>query len=184
MEKGRRLLLGSLLGGVAAAVMLRTPARAQSVQYTYDALGRLSTATYPSGVVTRYSYDAAGNRTEVYSGTNPPPPPPPPPAPPPAPPGALAATVSAATWFSSAASEDAPVVASATGGTPPYAYVWQKVSGNPGTYSTNPSSNFGSWYFSGSGISPVKVSTWRCQVTDASSASTFTPNVEVTIDVS
>ena len=37
--------------------------QAASVAYTYDNLGRLSKATYSSGVVIVYVYDAAGNRT-------------------------------------------------------------------------------------------------------------------------
>jgi hypothetical protein len=34
-----------------------------SVVYTYDALGRVSTASYDTGVCIIYTYDAAGNRT-------------------------------------------------------------------------------------------------------------------------
>ena len=34
-----------------------------SVAYAYDALGRVSTASYDTGVCVIYSYDAAGNRT-------------------------------------------------------------------------------------------------------------------------
>jgi hypothetical protein len=34
-----------------------------SVTYTYDALGRLSTANYDTGVCIAYAYDANGNRT-------------------------------------------------------------------------------------------------------------------------
>ena len=33
-----------------------------SVSYTYDALGRLMTASYDTGVCIAYSYDANGNR--------------------------------------------------------------------------------------------------------------------------
>lgn len=33
-----------------------------SVFYTYDALGRLSTASYDTGVCVIYAYDANGNR--------------------------------------------------------------------------------------------------------------------------
>jgi YD repeat-containing protein len=34
-----------------------------SVTYTYDALGRVTTANYDTGVCVSYSYDANGNRT-------------------------------------------------------------------------------------------------------------------------
>ena len=36
-----------------------------SVHYTYDLLGRIAQISYPDGSTTRYSYDAAGNRTRV-----------------------------------------------------------------------------------------------------------------------
>jgi len=53
----RTLLVGSM------AALLAAPLVAGSVSYTYDSLGRLKTATYSSGVVITYSYDAAGNRS-------------------------------------------------------------------------------------------------------------------------
>lgn len=34
-----------------------------AVSYTYDALGRLTSASYDTGVCITYSYDANGNRT-------------------------------------------------------------------------------------------------------------------------
>lgn len=45
------------LGGESAQ------AASASVQYTYDPLGRVSTALYDNGVCVVYSYDANGNRT-------------------------------------------------------------------------------------------------------------------------
>ena len=39
------------------------PAQADEVTYTYDALHRLTRATYTNGTVIDYSYDASGNRT-------------------------------------------------------------------------------------------------------------------------
>lgn len=46
-------------------VMSAGSAVAQSITYQYDELGRLKKATYGSGAVTEYTYDAAGNRTLV-----------------------------------------------------------------------------------------------------------------------
>lgn len=45
-------------------------------QYTYDALGRLATITYPNGSTIAYAYDAAGNRKTTGPIYVPPPPPP------------------------------------------------------------------------------------------------------------
>ena len=72
-------LVGTLLSG--------HPAIAQSsLSYSYDALGRLVEVKEANGAVTTYSYDAAGNRTQVTSSGVPAPvPPPPPPAPAPTP---------------------------------------------------------------------------------------------------
>ena len=53
-------------------------AQSQTTSYTYDELGRLKTAVRPLGAAT-YTYDAAGNRTQVTQTTGAPPPPPPPP---------------------------------------------------------------------------------------------------------
>lgn len=49
---------------VAAAISAMTLARAAngSVAYTYDALGRVTTASYDTGVCIIYSYDPNGNR--------------------------------------------------------------------------------------------------------------------------
>lgn len=54
--------LRTLLAGVVVA-SLAFPVSAGSVNYTYDTLGRLQTATYNNGAVITYSYDAAGNRS-------------------------------------------------------------------------------------------------------------------------
>lgn len=61
-----RLLDGLLILGFLA-ILLSAPAFAASVTYTYDVLGRLATATYSTGVVITYSYDATGNRTSVVT---------------------------------------------------------------------------------------------------------------------
>jgi YD repeat-containing protein len=56
---GVRLALGLVLALVAAQ-----PATAAngSVAYTYDPLGRITTASYDTGVCVIYMYDANGNR--------------------------------------------------------------------------------------------------------------------------
>lgn len=141
------------------------------VTYTYDALGRLTSASYPGGVTINYTYDAAGNRTQVDTGTAPPP--------------ALAASLSASTWnWVWSGAKDPPVIVTVTGGTPPYTYLWQRVSGNSSTFATSPTANTTDWIFTGGGFgNPIKNSVWRCQVTDAASTTIYTANVSVTIDV-
>jgi YD repeat-containing protein len=44
--------------------LLVSPAAAATA-YTYDTLGRLATVTYDNGKEIIYTYDAAGNRTQV-----------------------------------------------------------------------------------------------------------------------
>jgi YD repeat-containing protein len=54
-----------------ALAALASPAWADDVAYTYDVLGRLTREDYASGKSIVYSYDAAGNRTQVaYNGVN------------------------------------------------------------------------------------------------------------------
>lgn len=54
-----RLALLVVVGSIASSL-----AHAATT-YTYDDLGRLSTATYDNGRMITYTYDAAGNRTQV-----------------------------------------------------------------------------------------------------------------------
>lgn len=56
------VLVKRLTAGVFLA-LLSGASQAGSVSYIYDSLGRLSKATYASGVVITYVYDASGNRT-------------------------------------------------------------------------------------------------------------------------
>jgi len=41
-----------------------------SIAYTYDALGRVITASYDTGVIVIYAYDANGNRTQQVINVN------------------------------------------------------------------------------------------------------------------
>ena len=67
MPRSRCFTWGCVVVFVIAllGVLHVTPALAAngSVVYTYDALGRVSTASYDTGVCIIYTYDAAGNRT-------------------------------------------------------------------------------------------------------------------------
>jgi YD repeat-containing protein len=40
------------------------------VAYTYDALGRITTVSYDTGVIVIYAYDANGNRTSQVINVN------------------------------------------------------------------------------------------------------------------
>jgi YD repeat-containing protein len=54
----------AILGGTAAF------AANGSVTYTYDALGRVTSASYDTGVIVIYTYDANGNRTQQVINVN------------------------------------------------------------------------------------------------------------------
>lgn len=78
------LLLASTALSTVMMALDGRPASAQTtsgtVTYTYDALGRVISVTYDTGVTITYTYDATGNATqEVITVGSPPPPPPSPP---------------------------------------------------------------------------------------------------------
>lgn len=61
-----------LCAGICACVVFTGAAvQAATASYTYDALGRLTGVTYSDGKMAGYTYDAAGNRAQLLSGTLP-----------------------------------------------------------------------------------------------------------------
>lgn len=60
MRVAQLLLVACLIGLSAGQVSAATV-------YTYDTLGRLSTVCYDNGMKITYSYDPAGNRTQVVT---------------------------------------------------------------------------------------------------------------------
>ena len=54
----------AVMTGLMLALLAMRPATAAngSVAYTYDALGRVTTSSYDTGVCVIYTYDANGNR--------------------------------------------------------------------------------------------------------------------------
>ena len=70
MQRYRHLRVPSL--SLIALLLLGSAATAAngSVSYTYDALGRVTTVTYDTGVIVIYTYDANGNRTQQVININ------------------------------------------------------------------------------------------------------------------
>jgi hypothetical protein len=56
------IFVSALSAAVAAGTLTSAHAVNGSVAYTYDALGRVKTASYDTGVCIVYSYDPNGNR--------------------------------------------------------------------------------------------------------------------------
>jgi YD repeat-containing protein len=52
------------------AALHKAEAANGSVAYTYDALGRVISASYDTGVIVLYTYDANGNRTQQTINVN------------------------------------------------------------------------------------------------------------------
>jgi len=70
----KKTKLALVLAGLALAAALSGADIAQaatgSVVYTYDALGRVLTASYDTGIIIIYTYDANGNRTQQVINVN------------------------------------------------------------------------------------------------------------------
>jgi YD repeat-containing protein len=62
------------LAGLALGASVLGPSSAEaangSVVYTYDALGRVTTVSYDTGIIIIYTYDANGNRTQQVINVN------------------------------------------------------------------------------------------------------------------
>jgi hypothetical protein len=65
MSISRRVLLQRVSLVALTGLLFRGRASAETVSYTYDELGRLTRAQYSTGCVIDYSYDPAGNRTQL-----------------------------------------------------------------------------------------------------------------------
>jgi len=70
--RARQWLCGVLAMAMFLAIAAGIGASAGngSVVYTYDALGRVLTASYDTGVIVIYTYDANGNRTQQVTNVN------------------------------------------------------------------------------------------------------------------
>jgi hypothetical protein len=61
-KASRLLLIAAVALSCAGLPIDRASAANGSVVYTYDALGRLKSASYDTGVIVIYTYDSNGNR--------------------------------------------------------------------------------------------------------------------------
>jgi YD repeat-containing protein len=72
VRNGQRTFYLTISALALLALVTAAPADAAngSVVHTYDALGRVLTASYDTGVIVIYSYDANGNRTQQVINVN------------------------------------------------------------------------------------------------------------------
>lgn len=64
MAKFRKLIAVAALAFIGLPLSF-LPADAGTTTYKYDAKGRVIEIDYPNGAVVKYSYDNAGNRTQM-----------------------------------------------------------------------------------------------------------------------
>lgn len=159
--------LALLTFGLAGRASAKDP-----VVYTYDDLGRLISAAYPNGVTIIYTYDAAGNRTQVAAASTPPPPPPPPPPP-------LSASVTPTSISGTGYGPSAQAYVTASGGTAPYTYLWERTGGSALIVPTSITAANTAFEWTGSLSTPPKFANWRCKVTDGAAAVAYTGTVTV-----
>jgi len=72
-----------------------------------------------------------------------------------------------------------PVTATASGGTPPWSFQWQRISGSPSFRASHPAAATTSFYHSTHTASGV--SHWHCVVTDASAHTATSPGVQAAV---
>lgn len=73
------------------------------------------------------------------------------------------------------------VTCNASGGTPPYSYAWEQVSGDASISITSPSSDSTTFSASSETTETTKEGVFRCKVTDSASAVVYSNNVNVTL---
>lgn len=64
-SKNKYLMLHALWLALGLVLASSSPSFAGTTTYKYDALGRVVEVDYPDGSIVYYTYDAAGNRTQV-----------------------------------------------------------------------------------------------------------------------
>lgn len=72
-------------------------------------------------------------------------------------------------------------VVTASGGTSPYTYLWQRVSGSASIYATSSASATTKFYANLTSYPQTLTGVWRCRVTDAASTIVYCPNVSVSL---
>jgi hypothetical protein len=100
--------------------------------------------------------------------------------------GTFIATVDTTTVFGFDTAPGAPVSDPVTctpdGGTAPYSYLWERVSGDVVTIDSSTSAETTFSFVNSSGSFVMKTGVYRCRVTDATATVVFSPDVTVTLE--